>query len=47
MPGQGRARSGWRILLCPGRLVADIALSALLLAHIPAFFRSRQAPPDR
>jgi len=28
-------------------LVADIALPALLLAHIPAFFRSRPAPPDR
>jgi hypothetical protein len=28
-------------------LVADIAVPAVLLAHIPAFFRPRQAPPDR
>ena len=28
-------------------LVADIALPALLLAHIPAFFRPCQGPPDR
>jgi hypothetical protein len=28
-------------------LVADVALPALLLAHIPAFFRPRQGPPDR